>query len=363
MATRNSGSCCFILLLLTLLLVTAPANGSPITVSELAHRILAPVHSRYQPTVTVIRELSPYCTRALHVYVGPPDAILSIVIVNPDPQTAAKLDETNHLGNSCSRELRLKRFTKGTILLLPGYGMPKAALLPYSTALAAHGYRSVLVDLRAQGESTGAYIGYGKQEAQDLVQLLRYLKRQQLIAGRLGLFGVSYGAAVALDAAALDKQVAAVVAVAPFARVTEVIRKFTKIVEPRLAAMVSAPMLREAIVQAGYLVGYPLNQADPLRNVSAIRAPVLYLVGTHDLLAPLREVQELAAVTPHAYLVTESEANHLSLTSNVSLIEKHMLFWFERNLGSTPEKASLPKVHRTNASASRWRVCHRYQGC
>ena len=49
--------------------------------------------------------------------------------------------------------------------------------------------------------------------------------------------------------------------------------------------------LRQAIAQAGRFVGYPLAKADPLRAVSAIHTPVLYLAGAKDPVAPLRDVQ------------------------------------------------------------------------
>jgi dienelactone hydrolase len=210
--------------------------------------------------------------------------------------------------------------------------MPKAALLPYATALAARGYRAVLVDLRAQGESTGRYLGYGKQEASDLVQLLRNLRRHGLATGGIGLLGLSYGAAVALDTAALDHRIAAVVAVAPFSRVSPTIRRFLQMSNPRLATTIPASRLRKAIAQAGHLVGYPLNQADPLRAVPAIRAHVLYLAGGQDPVSPLRDVRALAAQTPHARLVIEPHDNHWTLTTNVPLIVRNTLYWFERYL-------------------------------
>lgn len=332
---------------LSVLLFAAAAIATPpLTVGELAHKLVAPAHSPYQPTVAIIASLSRYCTEALRVPVGPPPAILSVVVVGPAARTASARNNSGTTVDTCSPNPPMAAHAKGTILLLPGYGMPKAALLPYSTALAAKGYHAVLVDLRAQGESTGAYLGYGKQEAQDLVQVLSYLRQHGFLAGKVGLLGISYGAAVALDTAAIDDQICAVVAVAPFARVAPTIHRFLAMSDPQLAASISPLLLRQAIAQAGHLVGYPLAQADPLRAVSAIRAPVLYVAGAKDAVSPLRDVQTLAAKTHNARLIIESQENHLILTANVPLIVKYAIPWFERYLATSLGRTSLPGYQR-----------------
>ena len=51
------------------------------------------------------------------------------------------------------------------------------------------GYRAVLVDLRGHGRSTGKYLTYGVQEAQDISQVIDALEQQQLIAGEIGVLG------------------------------------------------------------------------------------------------------------------------------------------------------------------------------
>ena len=336
-----------------LLVAAAVTATPPLTVGELAHKLVAPVHSPYQPTVAVLAGLSPYCTLALRMPVGPPPAILSVVVVGPAARTASARNNSGTTVDTCSLNPPRVPPAKGTILLLPGYGMPKAALLPYSTALAAKGYRAVLVDLRAQGESTGAHLGYGKQEARDLVQVLHYLRQHGFLAGKVGLLGISYGAAVALDTAAVDDQIRAVVAVAPFARVDPTIRRFLDMSDPQLAATISPRLLRQAIKRAGRLVGYPLTEADPLRAVSAIRAPVLYLAGAKDPVAPLRDVQVLAAKTPHSQIIIEAQKNHLTLTSDVPLIVKSAILWFERYLKTSSDRASLPGNQRDTAPERR----------
>lgn len=49
-----------------------------------------------------------------------------------------------------------------TIFLLLGYGVPKKAGLPMALLLAKHGIRTVIPDLRGQGESGGKGVTWGK---------------------------------------------------------------------------------------------------------------------------------------------------------------------------------------------------------
>lgn len=333
-----------------------------LTVGNLANKLVAPVHLPYQPTVAIIASLSPYCTEALRIPVGPPQAVLSVVVVNP---ITRKKDAGTKTMQLCTGISNAQQQVKGTLLLLPGYGMPKAALLPYSTALAAKGYRAVLVDLRAQGQSTGEYLGYGKQEARDLVQVLGYLRQHGFLAGKVGLFGISYGAAVALDTAAIDDQVSAVVAVAPFARVDPTIRRFLHMSDSSLAATIPPELLQQAIEQAGHLVGYPLAEADPLRAVPVIHAPVLYLAGAEDPVSPLRDVQALASKTPRSQMIIEPKKNHVTLTSDVPLIVKNAILWFERYLAASPGRASPLRNQRGTAPERRIdsnTICQRRRG-
>lgn len=312
-----------------LLSVAAIAPAPTLTVDELAHKIVAPVHSSYQPTSAIIAGLSPYCTEPLSVPVDDQKTVLSVLMVyaelrgNDEPATGTQ---------PCTVQADGRSPSKGTVLLLPGYGLGKGSMLPYSTALADQGYRSVLVDLPAQGESTGDYLGYGKQEAKDLSQLIDYLIRSGRATGKVGLLGISYGAAVALDTAAINAQVDAIVAVCPFARVPPTIERFLEMTDPLLAATIPSARLEQAIDLAGGLVGYPLKDGDAIQAVAHIRAPVLYLAGTDDVVAPLKDIELLASMTSNAEIITESGANHITLTMNEPLIEKPAIDWFSRHL-------------------------------
>ena len=79
------------------------------------------------------------------------------------------------------------------------------------------GFDVLVFDLRAHGLSGGRYIGLGWHERDDVHAAIDLLLDRGVRPGRIGLHGVSYGAAVALLSAAVVPEVGAVVADSAFA--------------------------------------------------------------------------------------------------------------------------------------------------
>ena len=139
------------------------------------------------------------------VKVGPPEAALSVSVVEPRDKSPAP---------------------RGAILVLHGILARSAAMLPVARTMADAGYRAVLVDLRGHGRSTGKYMTFGVQEAKDLRQVIDALERKGLLAGSLGVYGISYGATTSIHLAGTDRRIRAVVAVEPFCTAREEVPHF-----------------------------------------------------------------------------------------------------------------------------------------
>ena len=92
---------------------------------------------------------------------------------------------------------------KGTVLVLHGIWARSFWMLGTAQMLAEAGYRAVLVDLRGHGRSTGDFLTFGPGEARDLSQVIDDLDRRNLISGRLGVYGISYGATTSIHLAAI----------------------------------------------------------------------------------------------------------------------------------------------------------------
>ena len=101
---------------------------------------------------------------------------------------------------------------KAAVILLHGYGANRTEMLGRAGALARHGYGVLLYDLRAHGESGGAWRTYGWLDVKDVDAALVFLRnRADLDPERIGILGFSIGGQIALRAAAQSDRLKAVV--------------------------------------------------------------------------------------------------------------------------------------------------------
>jgi len=100
------------------------------------------------------------------------------------------------------------------LVLLHGYPVEKADLLPIAVALAPR-FTVLLLDQRYFGASGGRATTIGFRERGDLRRAIDFLAARGF--AEVGVFGLSLGGAVALMTAAEDPRIRAVAAYAPFA--------------------------------------------------------------------------------------------------------------------------------------------------
>lgn len=102
------------------------------------------------------------------------------------------------------------------VILSHGYGSNRSELLTLAFELWKAGYHVLLYDMRGHGESPVKWSGLGSYEKDDLLSGIRFLKAkktddgQELIDGRVGLYGVDMGAYISLVASSQDPGVKAV---------------------------------------------------------------------------------------------------------------------------------------------------------
>lgn len=107
------------------------------------------------------------------------------------------------------------------VLLFHGIGDNRTGAVGHAEFLLRHGYSVVIMDLRAQGESGGDMATYGWKEHWDTVGITGSLYASEKVRHLFAL-GVSLGAAIALQSAAVEPHIEAVAAEAPFANLREV---------------------------------------------------------------------------------------------------------------------------------------------
>lgn len=236
--------------------------------------------------------------------------------------------------------LRSTVVPKGTVILLPGDGNGMLSMVPWALLLGQAGYQSILVDLRAEGRSTGKYVTYGALESRDLVQLVAALRKDGLIRGPLGLLGDSLGAATALLAAPHIPRLAAVVAISPYTRAVTVIPRFARSFF-WYANLIPASSWMAAERRAGLITGVSLADAAPIEVVPRIRAPVLYLQGGRDHIIGLKQAHELAAHTPDSKLLIYPKRDHLQMAVDYAQLAKPVIDWYNDYLARDPQRDRL----------------------
>jgi uncharacterized protein len=128
------------------------------------------------------------------------------------------------------------------VLMFHGVSDNRTGVLGAAEILLRHNYNLVMMDSRTHGESGGTMATYGWKERFDTVAITDDLCFGEKVS-HLGALGVSMGAAIALQSAAVEPRIEAVVAEDPFADLREVSYDY--------AGLFLTPMLGKTIFRAG----------------------------------------------------------------------------------------------------------------
>ena len=249
--------------------------------------------------------------RQLRLDVGPPSASLSVWIIEPLHKLTAEAP-------------------RGTILVLHGMQDKKVSMVSMGKTLAGEGYRAVLVDLRGHGRSSGQWLTYGLVESRDLSQLIEALAKQGLIAGRVGVYGASYGGATAIMLASIDSRVDAVVSVAAFASMREEVPRYIRHI--LLGRWIPSTVIEASIDRAGRIAEFNPIDASPQNAIARTQAPVLLIHSRADEKIPYQQGESLhAAAKGHSELILVEGEGHDSIFSDrKGILSRASLAWFNR---------------------------------
>jgi dipeptidyl aminopeptidase/acylaminoacyl peptidase len=210
--------------------------------------------------------------------------------------------------------------------------MDKRSLAPMAAAVTDAGYRAVLLDLRGHGESSGRYLTYGSVEARDVSRVLDTLSAAGVALGSIGVYGFSYGGAVAIDLGASDPRVQSVVAVAPFSSLREVIGDYRQKYLPRPLGFIPDGWFQGAIQSAAWWANFDPDESAPIRAVRRSKAATLLIHGSADTQVPLRHSQALLqAAGGNARLFVLPGAIHDVMSLDPSgAVRREAVAWFDR---------------------------------
>lgn len=179
------------------------------------------------------------------------------------------------------------------VLLLHGRSQNRLSTLEYANFLLQSGYSVVMMDARAHGESGGTISTYGHVERYDVSDILNALAASETV-NQVFALGESMGAAVALQAAAVDSRVNAVVAEGAFRNLHEVMFDYAGLRwNAFLGKTLFRPVAMLAIHETEQEGGFRFDDVSPEACVAERKFPVLLISGLSDHNIPKRHAQAI----------------------------------------------------------------------
>ena len=173
------------------------------------------------------------------------------------------------------------RASRSLIVYLHGIADNRQSGVGVARRFVPLGYDVLTYDSRGHGRSQGEICTYGYFERRDVTRALDAVGARRAI-----LFGSSLGAAVALQAAAIDERVIGVVSQSSFADLPSIVRY-------RAPWYLPPPYVTAAIARAGERAGFPPSEASPVASAAHIHVPVLLIHGAADSETPCQHSQRI----------------------------------------------------------------------
>jgi uncharacterized protein len=192
---------------------------------------------------------------------------------------------------------------RGTVIYLHGVADNRGSASAAAALSAERGFDVIAYDSRAHGESAGDVCTYGFYEKQDLRRVIDLVER-----GPVLVIGSSLGGAVALQAAADDARISAVVAAESFSDLRTVAIE-------RAPWFVTSSIIRQAFVLAEKEGRFAIDAVSPMNAARRIGVPVLVIHGALDRETPPAHSQRIfdALAGPRRLLIVEGAGHNQSL--------------------------------------------------
>ena len=172
-----------------------------------------------------------------------------------------------------------------------------------------HGYRMLLVDARAHGQSEGVYVGFGCPDRHDAVKWIEWAIKTCGDQVQILLHGISMGGATVLMASGLELpgQVKGIVSDCGFTSPKEV---FTHVLHS-MYHLPAFPMLQISDMVNRKKAGYGLDECNAAREVQKAKIPILLIHGEADHFVPCRMCEEIydCCASPKKKLIVKGSSS------------------------------------------------------
>lgn len=230
------------------------------------------------------------------------------------------------------------------VLLFHGVADNRVGVVGQAHFLLRAGYSVVMMDARAHGASEGKMATYGWLERNDTSAIIDALYASDAPAHPQHLFalGESMGAGMALQSAAADPRIEAVVAEAAFASLGEAAYDYAGLQKyPLLGQTLLAPGAWTMIYRGESLAGFPAAEVSPQKSVAARNFPVLLICDGADTTLPCRHTRQIfaAATGPKELWEVPGAFHTAAIAYQPAEFERRVLTFFARYASAAPAKS------------------------
>lgn len=228
---------------------------------------------------------------------------------------------------------------RGTVIFCHGHGRNRGHVLAYLHTLHNLGLNVLAFDFRGHGDSPGHTETFGHREVQDLVAADAYVARR--FPGQpVFLFGISYGAAVALQALPALHDVRGVWSESCFSGLRQVVENeldwVPAVVRGRLVSVYSTLAWLDC--------GFWGTEINPIRSLGQVSVPICFCHGREDRLVPFAQAQALyQAYTGPKWSYWVEGANHNNIQQRArEAYARYLRAFFEETLAEARDVHSEP---------------------
>jgi dipeptidyl aminopeptidase/acylaminoacyl peptidase len=221
---------------------------------------------------------------------------------------------------------------RASVVLCHGYPMNREDLLDLVPPLHRAGFHVLMFDFRALGESEGQRCTFGREEPEDVLAAVRFLQsREELDPERIGVLGLSMGAASCLIAAARADAIRAVVADSAFAELAGMTHEYLSSVP----SLLRRPLAASTESWAERMTGFKASEVAPVATVAQIAPrPILFIHGDRDALIPVDHARRLASAagSPHELWIVPDAGHARGHSRGPEEYERRVVDFFRRHL-------------------------------
>ena len=227
------------------------------------------------------------------------------------------------------------------MIVMHGYKANVLSMALYVKHLYDAGYNVIAPGQRGHGWSEGNYIDMGINARYDVTGWILYVNHLDPDA-KIGLYGVSMGAATIMMATGLDLADNVIVAVEDCGY-TSVNNIFKNVIHSDFH-LPAFPLVNTASLMCKLKYGFFFGEGNPKKAVANSKIPTLFIHGTKDTFVPFKMHGQLykAASCPKQALAVDGAVHSRSLHTNTELywstVDKFLDGYF--NSASIQEEAS-----------------------